>query len=244
MADFRPENKEYIAIGDIHGCLDQLQELVEEKLAPTKNQTLVFLGDYIDRGPNSKGVVEYLIQLRDRYNCVFLMGNHEIMMLEYLSFGSSNAWSLNGGDATLASYSPNGILEIPDSHIDFISSCPYYYDTPNFFFVHAGLKPYFTIEDNLSKFSPHDLTWERDHLAKEHIETQDYVWEKTVVCGHTPQSSPLILNKLICIDTGCVYSKSSNLGKLTAIRLPSYEIVQVKNQQVKRTIKNWLSSWI
>lgn len=240
MAEVSPDSKEYIAIGDIHGCLDQLKELIEEKLAITENQRLIFLGDYIDRGPNSKGVIDYLIQLKNRYDCVFLMGNHEIMMLEYLSFGTSKAWSLNGGEATLSSYSTAGI---PDSHLEFISSCPYYYDTPNFFFVHAGLKPYFSIVENLERFSPHDLTWEREHLASEYVETQNYAWEKTVVCGHTPQASPLILNKLICIDTGCVYNTSSSLGKLTAIRLPSYEIVQVKNRQGKRTLKSWLSSW-
>ena len=86
----------------------------------------------------------------------------------------------------------------------------------------------------------YDFTWERSHLSPVCLENNIYKWEKTVVCGHTPQEEPILLNKLICIDTGCVYNKVPGLGKLTAIRLPSREIVQVTNPSAKRSLKNWL----
>lgn len=232
---------QFIAIGDIHGCLTPLEALID-KLQPTAQETLVFLGDYVDRGPNSKGVIDYLLKLRNEVNCIFLMGNHEVMMLEYLDFGSISTWAVNGGKATLESYSEQGEAEVPDAHVNFLAACKYYYETEKYFFVHGGLKPTRTIAQNLKLLKPVDLVWEREHLEPEHLFRQDYPWEKTVVCGHTPRPEPIILDKLISLDTGCVYNYSPELGRLTAIRLPSLEIVQVDNRARRFSFRQWFAA--
>ncbi|MCS7014102.1 MAG: metallophosphoesterase family protein [Chloroherpetonaceae bacterium] len=233
--------QKFIAIGDIHGCLQPLQALLD-KLSPASDEILVFLGDYIDRGPDSKGVIDYLLELREKHPCVFLMGNHEFMMLEYLDFGREAGWSLNGGQSTLDSYTVDGQVQIPDSHIEFLHRCVYYYDTDQYFFVHGGLKPTRSIADNLKLLSPLDLLWEREHLSPHHLFYEDYAWEKTVVCGHTPRPEPILKEKLISIDTGCVYNYSPELGRLTAIRLPSLQLTQVDNRAQKFSFSGWLKA--
>ncbi len=221
----------YIAIGDIHGCLDPLQRLIHT-LNPKRTDTLIFLGDYVDRGPNSKGVIDYLIELKKTHACVFLLGNHEVLMLDYLAgLLTINDWERNGGVATLDSYMDGGSVHIPESHLDFLKTCLPYYDTPDYFFVHGGVKPFRTIEENLCKMTNLELVWERSHLDDFVLNTQDYKWEKTVVCGHTPIPRPIVLDKLIAIDTGCVYNQHSQLGRLTAISLPDNIITQIDNRQ-------------
>jgi serine/threonine protein phosphatase 1 len=242
MTDTKPAaEQKFVAIGDIHGCLSPLQTLLD-KLAPNSDETLVFLGDYIDRGPDSKGVIDYLLALKETHPCVFLMGNHEFMMLEYLDFGREEGWAMNGGKSTLASYMLHDEIHIPESHIDFLHNLVYYYDTEKYFFVHGGLKPTRSIVENLKLLSPMDFVWERDHLNPHHLFYEDYAWEKTVVCGHTPRPEPILKDKLISIDTGCVYNCSPELGRLTAIRLPSLEIVQVDNRSQKFSFANWLKA--
>lgn len=233
--------QKFIAIGDIHGCLSPLQSLLD-LLAPQSDEILVFLGDYIDRGPDSKSVIDYLLKLQTQHPCVFLMGNHEVMMLEYLDFGREEGWAMNGGKSTLDSYLVNDTILIPDSHIEFLHNCAYYYDTDKYFFVHGGLKPTRSIADNLRLLSPIDFVWEREHLNPHHLFYEDYAWEKTVVCGHTPRPEPIIKEKLISIDTGCVYNYSPELGRLTAIRLPSLELTQVDNRTQKFSFSRWLKS--
>ncbi len=227
----------YIAIGDIHGCLDPLQRLLQT-LNPKPTDTLVFLGDYVDRGPNSKGVIDYLIELKKTYTCVFLLGNHEVLMLDYLAgLLTIDDWERNGGVATLDSYTDDGTLHIPDAHLDFLKACLPYYDTPDYFFVHGGLKPFRTIADNLQKMTKLELVWERSHLDDFVLNAQDYKWEKTVVCGHTPIPRPIVLDKLIAIDTGCVYNQHSQLGRLTAISLPEKHITQIDNRQSQSLVQ-------
>ncbi len=227
----------YIAIGDIHGCLDPLQRLIQT-LKPNPFDTLVFLGDYVDRGPNSKGVIDYLIELKKTHSCIFLLGNHEVLMLDYLAgLLTINDWERNGGIATLDSYTHEGTLHIPESHLDFLKACLPYLDTPDYFFVHGGVKPFRSIEENLCKMTKLELVWERSHLDDAVLNAQDYKWEKTVVCGHTPIPRPIVLEKLIAIDTGCVYNQHSQLGRLTAISLPEKSITQVDNRQPQSIVK-------
>lgn len=224
------DERRYIAIGDIHGCLEPLQRLIET-LRPEPRDTLVFLGDYVDRGPDSKGVIDYLLALKERFNAVFLLGNHEVLMMDYLAgLLAIEDWQRNGGLATLASYATENGIVIPDAHIEFLNACAPYYDTPDYFFVHGGVKPYRTIEENLRKMSTLELVWERSHLEEIGLNADDYKWEKTVVCGHTPIFEPLVLDKLIAIDTGCVYNQESRLGRLTAIALPEKSVVQIDNR--------------
>ncbi len=212
-----------IAIGDIHGCAATLDALLF-RLAPTADDHLVFVGDYIDRGPDSKGVIDRLLALRDRQPCTFLRGNHEALMLAYLDEGDFQLWSMNGGGATLRSYSNgSGNINIPGAHVDFIRQTRLYHDTEGYFFVHAGLRPEWSIAVNLKRCGEDVFLWERDHL-----DAPQLAWEKPVVCGHTPRPEPLNRDKLIDIDTGCVYHMHPRMGHLTAVRLPEREFVAVQ----------------
>lgn len=209
-------------IGDIHGCAKSLDALLEA-ISPGSDDHLVFIGDYVDRGPDSRGVIERLIRLQDECQCTFLRGNHEEMMLSFLDFRESELWHINGGDATLRSYHVGGgRYDIPSSHVDFVRDTIEYFSTPDFFFVHAGLKPHMTIEENLTHCSSEVFLWERTHLA-----ATELAWEKPVVCGHTPQKQPINRPQLICIDTGCVYVSYPGYGMLTAVKLPERRMIQV-----------------
>lgn len=210
-----------IAIGDVHGRLDALEELLD-RLDPGPSDQLVFIGDYIDRGPDSKGVIDRLLALEDEVSCIFLRGNHEAMMLDYLREGAWNLWRMNGGVETLDTYRVDGDVEIPEAHERFVDRTELYYETEEFFFVHAGLKPDLTIDENLRRHDEDVLLWERSHLSADEL-----AWEKPVVCGHTPQPRPIDRPLLLCIDTGCVYASRYGQGALTAVRLPDREWLSV-----------------
>lgn len=210
-----------IAIGDIHGCAETLRILID-RLAPGEDDHLIFVGDYIDRGPDSKGVIDFLLALSRRCRCTFLRGNHEAFMLEYLDYGQFDLWRVNGGMATLNSYANSRKVEIPEAHIRFVRATRLYYETPDFLFVHAGLKPHLSVEDNLRRFDADVFLWERSHL-----DADELAWEKTVVCGHTPQAEVVSRDRLIALDTGCVYFTNAQFGRLSAIRLPEREVVSV-----------------
>jgi len=210
-----------IAIGDIHGCAATLEALLD-RLAPTADDHLLFVGDYIDRGPNSKRVIDQLLALREEVPCTFLRGNHEAMMIEYLDAGAFNLWQMNGGVSTLQSYADNGSGEfvIPDAHADFVRNTKLYHETDDFFFVHAGLKAHLSVQENVERDDEQIFLWERGHL-----EASSFAWEKTVVCGHTPQPEPINREHLLNIDTGCVYHTRPGMGRLTAVYLPEREFV-------------------
>jgi serine/threonine protein phosphatase 1 len=214
-----------IAIGDIHGCVRTLEVLLEQ-LAPTREDQLIFIGDYVDRGPDARGVIERLLRLREELSCVFLRGNHEALMLQYLDRGEVDLWFANGGLTTLNSYRGNGMC-IPETHEQFLRETLLYYDTQAFFFVHGGLKPDLTIAENLKRYAHTELfLWEREHLNALRL-----VWEKTVVCGHTPVAEPINRERLIAIDTGCVYTHPG-LGRLTAVRLPERSFLSIPRQDL------------
>ncbi|PSQ78102.1 MAG: serine/threonine protein phosphatase [Bacteroidetes bacterium QH_8_67_23] len=220
-----------IAIGDVHGCPDSLDALLD-RLAPASDDHLVFIGDYIDRGPDSKRVIDRLLALREEQPCTFLRGNHEALMLDYLqgeegspAAGATRAlrlWQQNGGGATLRSYANGQTARLPEAHVAFVRETRLYYETPDFFFVHAGLKPERTVRENVEADDERTFLWERGHL-----EAPELAWEKPVVCGHTPQREPINHEKLIAIDTGCVYHRRAGLGRLTAVRLPERAFVSV-----------------
>jgi serine/threonine protein phosphatase 1 len=212
------------AIGDIHGCLQSLNALLN-RLDPSPDDHLLFVGDYIDRGPDSKGVIDRLLGLRKAVPCTFLRGNHEAMMIDYLESGSFRLWRMNGGVSTLQSYlgdNDGSEVHIPAAHAEFVRDTKLYHETDDFLFVHAGLRPDLTVEKNLEEPDEEVLLWERGHL-----EATKMVWEKTVVCGHTPQPEPISREELILIDTGCVYHMKPGMGRLTAVHLPEREFVDV-----------------
>ena len=174
--------------------------------------TLVFLGDYIDRGPQSMDVVDYLLHLSQKgHKTVFLKGNHEAMLLDYLSGKNKLTFLMNGGSATLNNYMQNmnrsSRAVIPPSHIDFLQSLRLYYETDAYIFVHAGLAPGIPLNQQQEM----DLLWIRDRFIN-----ATYDFGKIVLFGHTPFKEPLIKKNKIGIDTGAVYG-----NKLTCVELPS-----------------------
>jgi len=212
-----------IAVGDIHGCLESLNALLD-RLNPSSDDHLLFVGDYIDRGPDSRGVIDRLLDLRESISCTFLRGNHEAMMIDYLDSGAFSLWRMNGGVSTLQSYlkGEGSEVHIPAAHAEFVRETKLYHETDDFLFVHAGLRPDLTVEENLDRPDEEVLLWERGHLAASGL-----AWEKPVVCGHTPQPDPISHEKLILIDTGCVYHMKPGMGRLTAVHLPQREFIDV-----------------
>ena len=213
----------YIAIGDIHGCILSLNALLarlDDEFGTSR--TYIFLGDFVDRGPDSKGVIDRLIEFSCTHNCEFIRGNHDQMLLNYYADNTNLEYLSSGGAQTLESYykdCPDG--KLPYAHLKFLINSKLFVETTEFVFVHGGLPPELSVREALDDKSWHSsFLWERRHLEKEHNE-----WEKTVVFGHTPVRQPIIKEHMIGIDTGCVYKQ---FGKLTAVILPEREFVQQK----------------
>lgn len=209
------------AIGDIHGCFDKLQRLILEIKADPANDTLVFIGDYIDRADGGRDVVDYILKLKKTFqNVICLRGNHESMLLRFLDGVEDDIYLANGGFATLKAY---GISrsdtpkvrkkKIPPDHLKFFKTLLPYYETDQFIFVHAGLIP----GRELNEQSLYDMQWIRQTF----IDSDDD-FGKRVVFGHTHFSEPLVEDNKIGIDTGAVYG-----GSLTCVELPALKFYQV-----------------
>jgi serine/threonine protein phosphatase 1 len=214
-------NKQYIAIGDIHGCFNSTKALLE-KLEVYPEATLIFIGDYIDRGPQSMQVVDFLIEYSNQRECIFLRGNHEQMLLDAVHRNESSMWIRNGGDTTMQSYNLSfDDLTFPESHMEFYDKTKLYFESETHFFVHAGVPIDITLKESISDPKHyHTFLWGRDHINA--FETP---WEKTIVFGHTPMPNPIRRPKMLGIDTGCVYNKLG-YGKLTAVVLPEEIFIQ------------------
>ena len=211
-----------------------LAELIA-KLPLHADDRLLFIGDYIDRGPDSFGVVDLLVKLAGERSCTFLLGNHESMFLDFLgwrgeAYFGGDAFLLNGGDRTLASYgyfdreSPEPEqMELPKEHEDFFRNLQLSHVDGDYLFVHAGIG--------------RDLIGETDlQYALRNARIEDLLWDRasadlphqlgvTVVYGHTPTHDFHVRFNppfSIGIDTGAVYG-----GRLTAIRLPDETVFQV-----------------
>ena len=214
-----------IAIGDIHGCSNALRALLDA-IAPGPGDTIVTLGDYVDWGPDSRGVIEQLIDLSRRCNLIALLGNHEEMLLESLESDSMlRSWLELGGEETLSSYPYEGGAEIlPNEHVEFIRGCRDFYETSSHIFVHANYDANVPLEQT-------DRTTLGWRFIDEH-RVQTHFSGKTVVVGHTPQVSGLVLDLgcLICIDTDC-----SRGGWLTALDVRSRIVTQAHQDGRCRT---------
>lgn len=201
---------QYIAVGDIHGMSDLLSALLEK--LPDEGE-LVFLGDYLDRGWDSPGLIDILIALAQSRPCVFLRGNHEMMALGALAGNEAlmDAWLLNGGDETLRQYGG----QISDEHRAFLSLTRFYYETDDYIFVHSGLTPGMSAADTLAN-DPVVPLWTREPFLE-----SAYDWGKRVIHGHSPTVPdfyPEEYPNRINIDTGAVFG-----GLLTAVMLPEVE---------------------
>ncbi len=208
------------AVGDVHGCFSRLRDLMDLIAPDPERDTVVFIGDYIDRGPNPQTVVDFVLEIKETLpHTVCLLGNHEQMFLDYYCKDrDEQIFVYNGGRSTLASYSPNGIWSgkkpiVPEEHLQFFASLALYYETDDYLFVHAGLRPGIPLQ----KQDREDLIWIRGEFIVSKLN-----FGKVVVFGHTPFYEPLIEPNKIGIDTGAVYG-----GKLTCVELPEIKIYQV-----------------
>ena len=212
------------AIGDIHGNLDLLQRLLEKIQPDLARDQLVFMGDYIDRGPNPKGVVDYVLDLKRLANpqeVICLKGNHEAMFLNFLQGRDLELFLFNGGLSTLRDYWGEDWdhleqLVLPPEHRKFFEELRLYYETPDYLFVHGGLKPGVPP----AKQDEEDLLWIRgDFIAS----MEDF--GKKVIFGHTPFQQPLVMPNKIGIDTGAAYG-----NRLTCLKLPREEFISVGHE--------------
>lgn len=213
------------AIGDIHGCVDELARLLDA-IPAAAGDAVVFVGDYIDRGPNSRAVIDRLIEWRAQTpaRAVFLKGNHEDMALGYLGHGGQwgEAWLRNGGVATLRSYDADPHApaadvrpHVPPGHVEFMAACETYFEWGRYLVVHAGVRPGVPLAEQATE----DLLWIREEFL-DHPHDLD----RTVVFGHTPYRRVVVeLPYKIGIDTGCVYG-----GALTCLSLPDACLYQVR----------------
>jgi len=229
QAQIEPDLRIY-AIGDVHGCLVQLRELLklielDLDAFPIAQHKIVFLGDYVDRGPANKNVIDCLTGLQNStHDCVFLLGNHDERVTAFLKnpdlvWDDMMKW---GGARTLADY---GVVPdlgeshfavsarfsdaLPDAHLEFFNALKHSFSVGDYFFCHAGVRPGVP----LAKQANHDLIWIRyDFLNHEQP------FEKIIVHGHTPMDEPEVKSNRINVDTHC-YST----GTLTALVLEGAE---------------------
>jgi len=211
-----------IAIGDIHGCSQALAALLDA-IAPRPQDVVVTLGDYVDRGPDSRGVIGQLIALGDRCRLKPLLGNHELMMLEALAGDESkDFWMECGGRETLESY--GGRCEaIPQQHLIFLRACRRFHESQGHIFLHAN----YVSELPLSEQPDFMLFWE--HIS--FLVPGPHRSGKRVIVGHTPQpgGEVLDLDHVVCIDTYCVGG-----GWLTALEVETGRIWQADREGVLR----------
>ncbi len=211
-----PSPSRLIAIGDVHGCAHALDALLEA-IAPARDDCLVFLGDLVDQGRETRDVLDRLIELRDRCGVILIQGNHEEMMFAAReSEAALRYWEVCGGIATLNSYRYGGKLsDVPADHWALLDTCRSYYETDDVIFTHANYLP----DVPMSLQPDHQLRWALLEPAEAHA----HVSGKPVFVGHTEQrnSEVLDLGFAICIDTGCWRH-----GWLTAIDVRSRQLWQ------------------
>ena len=207
-------NKTFV-IGDIHGQLGMLENLMDKIPWRPEKDALVFLGDYIDRGPDSRGVVDYILSLTRNYSRISCtLGNHEGMLLDYLVGVDKKLYLANGGGSTLKAYKRDKghlgaltLAEIPKDHVGFYESLKPYVEIEGYYLIHAGFMPGIPIALQ-TRFH---MMWIREPFVSS---THDF--GKKIVFGHTPFLEPRIMKNKIGIDTGAAYGR-----RLCCLELPS-----------------------
>lgn len=205
-----------IAIGDVHGCDTALQMLLTV-VDPEPDDTLVFLGDLVDRGPGTKQVLEQVLRWQRRCQVVVIQGNHEEMMLRALAGDGWNMWMQFGGEEALESYGGR-TSDIPAAHIDLLESAVDYWETLSTIFIHANLQSHLPLDEQPEVW----LRW--THLTGYE---RWYDPPRRVICGHTPQKRglPLIFPGWVCLDTDCQRG-----GWLTALDVDADWVYQANEQ--------------
>lgn len=216
-------NNRLFAIGDIHGCFNSLKKMIEQEMQLAKSDKLVLLGDYIDRGSQSKEVIDYMIELKEKgFDIIPLRGNHEQMLLNAFSDDDQlPIWLLNGGKETLKSFGIGSLKKLEPSYLDFFKSLKLFYELEDNLFVHAGFN---------------------DEIQNPFTDTYHMVWkcreryihpllkDKTIVHGHcvipaiTCDDRIKNNHPVINLDTGCVFADYSSYGRLTALELTARRI--------------------
>jgi serine/threonine protein phosphatase 1 len=215
------------AIGDIHGMLRPLRSLVKKcrRHAAGRLMRFVFIGDYIDRGPHSRGVVEFLMRLQSQFpeNAICLMGNHEALALSAVACSADvGEWVENGGEATLWSYGAPSAAEIPAEHIEWFRSLPLACDDGFRLFVHAGINPGKPHDEQ----DWHDVLWIREPFLSDQ---RDY--GRLIVHGHTPtrDGMPDLRRNRLNIDTGAVFGGPLTAAVFIADQMDPIDFIQARN---------------
>ena len=217
---------------DLHGCLKTFEHLIS-RVGFSKNDRLYLLGDLIDRGPDSKGVIDFVWKLKSEgYDIECIRGNHDQLMLNaYHSMESQRNWLFNGGWTTTESFQANTLKDIPIEYFHFIQNMHHFIEVDNFILVHAGL--------NFHSDQPLEDTQAMMWIRNWHKDI-DYDWLRggTIVHGHTPipkEKTLEMMNNLgaqryLNIDTGCVYKgKKKGLGFLTCFNLTNKQLTTQEN---------------
>lgn len=223
-------------IGDVHGCAQEVAAMLEHLVkneSLNQNDAVIFLGDYIDRGPDTRGVIDILVNFQNDFSKTkFLRGNHEDMLMDFFGFGGhlGHAFLYNGGLETIQSYGisvfapPNEMMRsLPENHFKFFCNLESIVIVEKCILVHAGLNPYVELE----KQSGEDIYWIREPFLE-----SPHRFEKTIIFGHTPHKDvydhrPYKLG----IDTGLVFG-----NKLTCLELRSHSLFEVKRGSNEVTI--------
>lgn len=225
-----PDGVLVYAIGDVHGRADLLRKMLEQIVQDFEARSgieqifVIFLGDYIDRGMDSRPVIETVrLWEHPRANKICLIGNHDAWLMGFLEDVTlGRSWIQHGGDATLSSYgvrmtlgtSDDDLVEryqqqlrtnLPDNHLDFFENLQMSFTLGDYFFVHAGIRPGLSIDDQ----APEDLLWIREPFI-----STSMPFEKIIVHGHTPEEHPVVRSNRIGVDTGACFT-----GALTALVL-------------------------
>ncbi len=225
-------------IPDLHGCVKTLKALIENQIIPDKEDVLYFLGDYIDRGPDAKGVLDYIMKLEEEgYTVKPLRGNHEEYLL--LAFNQArlnkkkfwfakrntkivDEWMKHGGNFTLRSFGVKKADAIPEKYIRWIEKLEYYFEEDKYIIVHAGLN-----FDRLDPFEDtHAMLWSRSFYPK-----SEKIKNKILVHGHVPVSFNFLCTtlanpnrKYIALDIGCYMPYADGMGRLVALEINSLEL--------------------
>jgi serine/threonine protein phosphatase 1 len=221
-----------LVFSDIHGCIKTFRALLYETIKITPDDHLFFLGDYIDRGPDSRAVIDEIMKLQmDNYQVKALRGNHEQLLLNSLhDVEHREVWMRNGGIQTLVSFNVASVHDIPEKYMNFFNALEYYVLLDDFILVHAGLNT--AIEDPFSDI--YSMLWLRNFI----IDPQK-VNNRIIVHGHTPTSLSRIKESIahahtdynIVIDNGCVYGIGFERGNLCCLELNDLQLTVVVNQE-------------
>jgi serine/threonine protein phosphatase 1 len=215
-------------VGDIHGCSKTLRKMVEEVLQLKPEDTLYLLGDYVDRGPDSVGVLDYLLHLRDSgFDIRPIKGNHEYMLLNAVTDPAARSlWFGNGGWGTLRELKIDSPEAIPQRYLDFLTHLPYFLTTEGYVLVHAGLD--FSTHNPLRDTPPQYMLWSRDCKVD-----PTKIDNRTLVTGHSVMPLFAIQKSLasshISLDNGCSDKGELSCGSLLALDLDTRELLVQEN---------------